>query len=100
MAMTREEFEQKIGTVLRAHGAGVTADLTDELLAYWNGHAVAYVLICAEPPDACYEEFSMDDAQWANWRSWLEAWIEAPTFSVRPEVHNWLSEEPPAEPGE
>jgi hypothetical protein len=75
MAMTREEFEQKIGTVLRAHGAGVTADLTDELLAYWNGHAVAYVLICAEPPDTCFEEFAMDDVQWANWRSWLEAWI-------------------------
>ena len=100
MAMTREEFEQKVGSILRDHGSGVTADLTYELLAYWNGHGVAYVQVCEPPPDTSYEEFVMDDAQWRNWRSWLEAWIEAPMFSVRPEVHNWLSEEPPADAGE
>ena len=100
MAMTREEFEQKVGSILRDHGSGVTADLTDELLAYWNGHGVAYVQVCEPPPDTSYEEFVMDDAQWRNWRSWLEAWIEAPMFSVRPEVHNWLSEAPPADAGE
>lgn len=29
-----------------------------------------------------------------------KAWIDSPTFSVRPEVHDWLAEEPPADAGE
>lgn len=96
---TRGEFEEKIAEVLRGHGAGLTADLTDELVAYWNGHAVAYVLVREASTGSSYEEFVMDDAQWESWRSWLEAWIDTPTFTVRPEVRNWLSEEPPADAG-
>jgi hypothetical protein len=42
----------------------------------------------------------MDDVQWAKWQPWFEAWTDAPTFSVRPEMHGWLSEEPPAEADE
>ncbi|WP_233446736.1 MULTISPECIES: hypothetical protein [Paraburkholderia] len=97
MALTRNEFEEKIGKVLHDHGAGVTADLTDNLVAYWNGHAVSYILVSETPCGLRYEEFVMDDDQWTTWRSWLEAWTDAPTFSVRPEVRNWLSEEPPAD---
>jgi hypothetical protein len=100
MAMTREGFEAKVGAVLRDHGVGTTADLTDELVAYWTGRRVAYVLINDSPSGSSYEEFVMDDAQWKIWRSRLEAWIDSPTFSVRPEVHDWLAEEPPADAGE
>lgn len=97
--MTRAEFEEKIGAILRDHGADTTADLTDELVAYWNGHAVAYVLMRETATGANYDDFVMDDAQWKSWRSWLEAWMDSPMFSVRPEVRHWLSEEPPADPG-
>ncbi|ACC73725.1 hypothetical protein PPMP20_24160 [Paraburkholderia phymatum] len=95
--MTRTEFEERVGTILRDHGTGTTADLTDELVAYWNGHAVAYVLLHETASGANYEDFVMDDAQWTSWRSWLEAWMDSPTFSVRPEVRHWMSEEPPAD---
>ena len=100
MAMTHTEFEEKIGKILHDHGAGVTADLTDELVAYWNGHTVSYVRVREAPSDSSYEEFVMDDVQWAKWQPWFEAWTDAPTFSVRPEMHGWLSEEPPAEADE
>ncbi|MGT2477179.1 hypothetical protein [Paraburkholderia terrae] len=100
MAMTREEFEAKLGVVLRDHGIGTTADLTDELAAYWTGQRVGYVLINESPSGSSYEEFVMDDVQWNIWRSWLEAWIDSPMFSVRPEVRNWLAEEPPADVSE
>ncbi|BEU26141.1 MULTISPECIES: hypothetical protein [Paraburkholderia] len=100
MAMTRNEFEEKIGKVLSEHGDDVTADLSDELLAYWNGHEIAYVLVSETPTGSSYEEFVMNDDQWRTWRSWLVAWTDAPTFSVRPEVRNWLADEPPAESGE
>ena len=95
MTMSREEFEHQLGTVLRHHGAGTTADLTDELVAYWNGSGLSYVLLRENPAGAVREKFSMNDAHWSNWRSWLEAWIESPTFSIRPEVHSWLLEDPP-----
>ena len=42
MTRTGKEFEKHMGEVLRNHGADITADLTDELVAYWNGHAVAF----------------------------------------------------------
>jgi hypothetical protein len=95
--MKREEFEQQIGAILRDHGAGTTADLTDELVAYWNGHGVAYMSVHETASGMSYEDVAMDDAYWARWRSWFEAWIETPMFSVRPEVRHWLSEEPPAD---
>jgi hypothetical protein len=69
MAMTREGFEAKVGAVLRDHGVGTTADLTDELVAYWTGRRVAYVLINESPSGSSYEEFVMDDGQWKIWRS-------------------------------
>lgn len=100
MAMTREEFEAKLGAVLRDHGIGTTADLTDELVAYWTGRRVGYVLIDEFPSGSSYEEFVMDDVQWNIWRSWLEAWIDSPMFSVRPEVRDWLAEGPPTDAGE
>jgi hypothetical protein len=95
---TRKDFEEKVGEVLRVHGAGITADLSDELVAYWNGHHIAYVLIHEDANASNYEEFVIDDRQWNLWRPWLEAWLDAPTFSVRPEVRHWLSEEPPVDP--
>jgi hypothetical protein len=100
MAMTREEFEAKLGVVLRDHGIGTTADLTDELVAYWTGQRVGYVLINESPSGSSYEEFVMDDVQWNIWRSWLEAWIDSSMFSVRPEVRDWLAEGPPTDAGE
>lgn len=94
--MTREEFEEKIGAIVRVHGTDVTVDLSDELVAYWNGNAIAYVLT-VQTSSAHYEHFDMDDGQWQRSRPWLEAWIDAPTFSVRPETRHWLSPDPPAD---
>jgi hypothetical protein len=98
MQMTRERFEQTVASVLRDHGSDVTADLTDQLVAYWDGHGVAYVMVCEISSGSPYEEFVMDDEQWKQCRPWLEAWLESPAFSVRPEVRNWRSEAPPFEP--
>ncbi len=97
--MRREEFEERIGAILHDHGAGTTAELTDELVAYWNGHGVAYTSVHETATGQSYEDFVMDDVQWSNWHSWIEAWIDTPKFSVRPEVRDWLSEEPPADAG-
>jgi hypothetical protein len=100
MAMKREGFEERVGAVLRDHGIGTTADLTDELVAYWTGRSIAYVLVNESPSGSGYEEFVTDDTHWKIWRSRLEAWLDSPTFSIRPEVHDWLAEEPPADAGE
>ncbi|WP_239482882.1 hypothetical protein [Paraburkholderia sp. C35] len=99
MTMTRKAFEEKIGEVLRDHGADVTADLSDELVAYWNGHALAYVLIHETAPGPRYEHFVMDAERWKHWRTWFEAWLNTPTFSVRPEVSDWIADDPPVDAG-
>lgn len=90
--MTLEEFEDSIAAIMRVHGVGMTADLTDELVVYWTGDRLAYVLIMEAPTGNSYAIFNMDNTHWMRWQSWLEAWVEAPTFSVRPEVRDWVAE--------
>jgi hypothetical protein len=93
--MTREEFEETVGLVLRDHRMSTTAELTDELVAYWDGHALAYVTCKQGTSGAAYHDFVMNDDRWNSLRSRLEAWIDAPRFGFRPEAHHWLSEAPP-----
>ena len=94
MTMSREQFEYQLAVLLRHHGAGTTADLTDELVAYWNGSGLSFALLRETPTGSIHEEFCMDDAHWGGWRSWLEAWIDSPMFSVRPEIRDWVSKKP------
>ena len=98
MTITREHFEETVASILRDHGSDMTADLSDQLVAYWNGRGIAYVSMQSTSSTPIYEEFIMDDDQWRSWRSWLEVWLERPTFSIRPEARGWLSEAPPFEP--
>jgi hypothetical protein len=46
------------------------------------------------PAGSIHEAFCMDDAHWNGWRSWLQAWIDSPMLSVRPEIHDWVSKKP------
>jgi len=99
MKKTREEFEGQLGDLLRRRGAGITADLTDAILAYWNGHSVVFVTTNADGSGAVDEEFEMDDRVWEKCHAAFEDWMSQPTFTVRPEVRRWLSDAPPYVPG-
>ncbi|RFU49624.1 hypothetical protein [Paraburkholderia sp. DHOC27] len=93
--MTRDEFESKLAMILQDVAFGTTADLTDEAVAYWDGHRIVYATL-AEDGGRVDREFDLG-ARWPEWRAWLEAWMSEPTFSVRPElqaVHDAASTPP------
>lgn len=95
--MTQDDFVRHVSMLLRDVPRGTTADLTDCMVAYWNGYAVVFAFLCERGSGAIDEEFDLDDYEWQEWQSDFERWIESPVFSARPEVLQWLKDEPPRE---
>ena len=91
MTMKRENFEQELSTLLRQQPRGTTADLSDCMVAYWNGTSLVYAYLGA---GVIEEEPEVDDSVWTEWRPKLEKWHASPTFSVRAELHRSLAAEP------
>ncbi|MCO4880996.1 hypothetical protein VOI32_32990 [Paraburkholderia caribensis] len=97
--MMRQRFEQQLATLLRSRPVGTTADLSDCIVAYWNGHQIIYAFLCDNQSCQVDEEFDLDDYVWDEWRPVLEEWPVAPTFTLREEVKRWLADAPPFEAG-
>jgi hypothetical protein len=93
--MTPATFHEKLTSVLRDVARGATADLTEDVVAYWNGERVVYCFLRDDDSNQIGEEFDLDDYLWEKWRLRLEAWMEQPVFTVRPEVHDRCKDEPP-----
>jgi hypothetical protein len=83
MTMKRENFEQELSTLLRQQPRGTTADLSDCMVAYWNGTSLVYAYLGA---GVIEEEPDVDDSVWEEWRLELEIWHASPSFSVRTEL--------------
>jgi hypothetical protein len=84
--MTRDDFERKLAMILQDVALGTTADLTDRVVAYWDGHRIVYATLRDDDSGLPDQPFD-PGAQWSEWRAWFEAWMSEPTFSVRPELH-------------
>lgn len=97
--MTPDDFVRQVGMLLRDVPCATTADLTDGIVAYWNGYAVVFAFLCDSGRGAVDEEFDLDDYVWEDWRAEFEQWSREPVFSVRPEVLQWLKDAPPRESG-
>lgn len=91
--MKYEDFDARLGMFLQDVAMGTTADLTDRAIAYWDGQRVVYACL-RDGSDDIKNEFNPGD-HWNQWREQFTRWIEAPVFSVRPEVHEWTKEAPP-----
>ncbi|MGT2477612.1 hypothetical protein [Paraburkholderia terrae] len=89
MAITRGSFERELSDLLRRQPTGVTADLSDCMIAYWNGCSITYAYLGGSSET---EEIIDDDA-WNQWRPALEEWLANPAFSMRVEAHEWPTEE-------
>jgi hypothetical protein len=94
--MTRDDFENKLAMILQDVAYGTTADLTDRAVAYWNGRRLVYATLRDDGSGLTGKEFDLG-AQWPEWRAWLEAWMNEPTFSVRPELRPLYEAEAPPE---
>src|ERR1700680_4648252 len=45
MTMSFPEFDAELAILLRDHIPGISAELTDFAVAYWDGHRVVYCLL-------------------------------------------------------
>jgi hypothetical protein len=97
--MKLENFKSQLSMLLQDLPIGMTADLTDFAVAYWGGRHVVYAFLSEGRGDQIDEEFDLDDYHWAEWEAEFSAWAEAPKFSVRPEVLQWIKDAPPHEAG-
>ena len=88
--MKYEEFDTRLGMFLQDVAMGTSADLTDRVVAYWDGRRVVYANLREDDSGQIENEFSPAD-HWSQWRDWFTDWIAEPTFSVRPEIHDWIS---------
>ena len=81
--------------LLRDQPRGMTADLSDFAVAFWNGHQVVYGFLRDDGSGLLDEEFDLADYVWEEWALTLTAWCSMPTFTARAEVLDWLKDTPP-----
>ena len=81
--MTPQAFTEKLGAILREVALATHADLAEHVSAYWNGERVVYYV---RDGDRVEHEFELDELIWDEWESRFDRWMQAPTFSVRPEM--------------
>ena len=94
---TFKAFKEQLSMLLRDLPPGTTADLLDQVCAYWNGHAIQGLFLREDGSGALDEDFELDENAWENWRDELLAWQASPRFTRRAELSEWLKETPPFE---
>lgn len=94
-ALSLEAFESHLAMLLRDQPRGITADLSDFALAYWNGHHVVYCFLRDDGSGRIEEEFELADYVWEEWAHAFSASCATPAFSARTEVLDWLKDTPP-----
>jgi len=93
-AMSLKNFDTNLGMILRDKSRGITADLTDLVVAYWTGKTVVYAYLRDDEAGPIEEEFDPEDLLWEEWRDGFSAWLATPRFSYRQEVAGWLMDAP------
>lgn len=94
-ALSLEFFELHLAMLLRDQPRGMTADLSDFAIAYWNGHQVIYGFLRDDDGGCLDEEYELADYVWEEWAQAFTAWCAMPTFTARAEVLDWLMDTPP-----
>jgi hypothetical protein len=94
-ALSLESFQSHLAMLLRDQPRGMTANLSDFAVAYWNGHQVVYGFLRDDSSGRLEEEFDLADYVWEEWAVTLTAWCSMPTFTARAEVLHWLKDAPP-----
>jgi hypothetical protein len=94
-ALSLESFQSHLAMLLRDQPRGMTADLSDFVVAYWNGHRVVYGFLRDDGGGRIEEEFDLADYVWEEWALAFTAWCSMPTFTARAEVLAWFNDTPP-----
>jgi hypothetical protein len=79
-----ESFKAHVAMMLRDLPRGVTADLTDVAVAYWNGRQVVGAYL--RDNGRIDEDFDFDENAWGSWRDEFLLWLDAPHFTERADL--------------
>jgi hypothetical protein len=79
-----KSFKAHVAMLLRDLPRGVTADLTDVVVAYWNGTQLVGAYL--RDNGRIDEDFDFDENAWGNWGDEFLLWFDAPRFSERADL--------------
>jgi hypothetical protein len=85
-----EEFWADVLELLLDKPVGTTANITDFAVAFWNGKRLVGVYLRDDGSGILDEDYEFEFA-WDNWKTELVAWMQAPRFSERAEVIEWIN---------
>jgi hypothetical protein len=92
--MNSDQLHEKLADQLRDKPLGTVANITDFAVAYWDGQQVLYAFLRDEGCGRIEGEFDLTEHEFEQWADALEMWADKPTFSVHPEVLEWLKDSP------
>lgn len=97
--LTFEAFHAQLRMVLRDLPPGIAAELSADMVAYWNGRQVVYAFLREDGGGQIDDEFEPEDYEWAEFRPVFAAWLASPKFAPRSEVLDWMKDAPPFDSG-
>ncbi|MDR5839336.1 hypothetical protein [Caballeronia sp. LZ034LL] len=97
--MNSADFVTNLGMLLRDQPRGVTAELDDKIVAYWDGDQVQFAFLREDDSGLLDEGFDLDDYVWDDWAPAFTAWLERPRFKARSDLLEWLADAPPVDSG-
>ncbi len=88
--MRLETELDQLGMLLRDQPPCTAAELWDDTIVFWNGRELVWAWLRNDVSGLIEEEFELDLDQWDALAGVVERWLEAPRYSVRPELKAWL----------
>jgi hypothetical protein len=93
MDMNCDTLQAQLAMLLRDQPRGVTADLTDFAVAYWDGDQVTGAYL--RDNGRLDEAFDLDGTGFQHWHDEIAAWLANPCYTARPELLEWRKGPPP-----
>jgi hypothetical protein len=89
-SMRLETELDQLSMLLRDQPACTAADIWDDTIVFWDGRELVWAWLRDDESGLIEQEFVLDIDQWDVLAGCVEAWLEAPHYSVRPELQAWL----------
>ncbi|MEM5461381.1 hypothetical protein VSR69_42420 [Paraburkholderia phytofirmans] len=84
-----EEDCANIGMLLRDRPPGTTADITGDIVLYWDGERLNGAHLSVDEPSVVADPFELEDVL-PGVRDAVANWLARPIFTFRPSLLEWL----------
>ena len=97
--MEYASFQPELATRLRGRPTGTTADINEQTVVYWDGCEVRGIHLRHDGSGRLDGFFDFDERTFNQLHADLIAWMDAPRYTLRPELVDWLKNAPPFDAG-